>query len=99
MFFKKDLYIPKVTAQWSRSDPKVIPNHPHIPESDPKVTRKCSGSLGCVLGWGTRARLDPFKNALKTHTFSTFSLFGPTKHAHMPITLAISCFSTSNCLR
>ena len=48
---------------------------------------------------GGQAPLDPFKNALKTNTFLIFSLFGPTKPAYIPITLAISCFSTSNCLR
>ena len=40
---KKNLYIPEVAAQWFRSDPTVTQKHPHIPKSDPKVTRKCSG--------------------------------------------------------
>ena len=43
--------------------------------------------------------LDPSKKVLKTNTFSTFPLFGPTKPPHIPITLAISSFSTSNWLR
>ena len=77
MFFKKDLYIPKVTAQWSRSDPKVIQNHPHIPESDPKVTRKCSYSEGFWHGWGPQGSFDPFKKSFKNQYFFNIFAFRP----------------------
>ena len=45
----------------------------HIRQSEPD---------GCYYSWITRGSLDPSKNAFKTNTFSTFSLFGPTKPEH-----------------
>ena len=39
--------------------------------------------------WRTRGPLDHSKSSGKTNAFSTFSLFGPTKPAHIPFTCAI----------
>ena len=58
-----------------------------------------SGPATSLHSRDTPSSFDPYKKPLQTNTFSTFSLFGPAKPAYIPITLAISCFSTSNCLR
>ena len=54
-------------------------------------TKKHSGPDTLSRLWRTRGPLDPSKKHLKTNTFSTFPLFGPTKPEHICIMLAISC--------
>ena len=58
-------------------------------------TSKKLGSDHFSRLWHTRGPLDPSKSSSKTNIFSTFSLFGPTKPAHIPFTCAIYGFSAS----
>ena len=48
--------------------------------------RKC---VAHFHGWRAQTLLDPSNKALKTNTFSTFPLFGPTQLPHIPIPPAI----------
>ena len=46
------------------------------------------GPEGCSFSESARGYLDPFKNALKTNSFLTFPVFGPTKPVHVCMTHA-----------
>ena len=81
------IYIPKVTAHRSRSEPKVIQNHPHIPRSDPKVTGKCTGSLGCSPGWRPQAPLNTSESFVKICLICLWAHLSPIEVA-MLTTLA-----------
>ena len=53
--------------------------------------QKRSGSENFTYSWHPLGSLETSKSNGKTHGFSTFSLFGPTKPPHICIILAISC--------
>ena len=54
-----------------------------------KNTQKLDLLLTCWRPWRSHGPLDPSKCNGKTNGFSTFSILGPIKAPHIPITLAI----------
>ena len=77
-FLKLDQSDYKVTLMY----PKSCKSDPKVSKSDPRSAPKYSGSLICKLSLAYSWLPWPFKKRLKTNTFLTFSLFGPTKPTH-----------------